>query len=404
MLDDLDLAWEEQETRRRRGQPASRQQRQRRKKEKKRRRRSFGALFISLLLLVALGGGVYWGVGWVQDTFGVADYETNPAKVPVNVVVKPGDGAATIGQELFDKKVVASVKAFVQAAEADPKSVNIQPGTYRLFEEMPAKIALAYLLDPAKYMVSNKVTVREGLSTIQTFKVLSEATGISVKEFQAAAKDPIALGVPDWWYKRGDGKQADKSVEGFLFPDTYRFDDSATATDILKMMINQFNTVMGELDFAKTVQSKLGLSPYEALVIASIAQVEAGPVEGDLAKITRVSYNRLFKDFPCSCLQVDVTANYWLERQGKPTKASKDMTIEELNDPNNPWNTGDKSPGIPRGPISNPGKTAIEAAMNPADGPWYYFVVVDKQGTTKFSVTYSEHEKNMALARQNGVL
>src|SRR5258707_11722169 len=118
MLDDLDLAWEEQESGRRRGGPPTRQVRQRRRKEKKRRRRSFGALFISLLLLVILGGGVYWGVGKAQEFLGAPDYVGNPAKVPVSVTIDKGDIASVIGSKLYDKKVVKSVKAYTKAVAA----------------------------------------------------------------------------------------------------------------------------------------------------------------------------------------------------------------------------------------------------------------------------------------------
>ncbi len=120
MLDDLDLAWEEQgDPRRRRGTPPSRQIRQGRRKERKRRRRSFGALFISFVLLAALGGGVYYGVGKLQDIFGAPDYDS-VGTTPVNVKIPKDAGATEIGQALYDKKVVESVKAFTKAADKRP--------------------------------------------------------------------------------------------------------------------------------------------------------------------------------------------------------------------------------------------------------------------------------------------
>jgi UPF0755 protein len=403
MLDDLDLAWEEQQAPRRRGQPPTRQQRQRRRKERGRRRRSFGALFISFLLLAMLGGGVYWGVGKAQEFFGAPDFESNPATTPVNVTVKPGDSAAEIATELYNKKVVKSAKAFVAAAEKEPRSKNIQPGTYKLFEQMPASAALAMLLQPEKNMAVDKVTIPEGKTVVDTFKLLSETTGIPVKDFEEAAKDPVKnLGIPDYWYKRDDGKQSDVSIEGFLFPDTYRFEPGMTATEVLKAMINQFLTVAGELKFAEGVQANLGITPYEALIMASLAQVEGRKAE-DFGKIARVGYNRAYKQFPCNCLGFDVVVNYWLQKQGKPTKASKDMTEADLHDKSNPYNTHD-NPGLPLGPISNPGKAALEGAMSPPAGAWLYFVAVDTAGTTKFAVTPAEHETNKAEAHRNGVL
>jgi UPF0755 protein len=403
MLDDLDLAWEEhQEPRRRRGAPPSRQTRQRRRREKKRRRRSFGALFISFILLAALGGGVYWGLGKVQEFFGSPDFEGNPQEVAVNVTVEEGDTATDIGTELFEKKVVKSVKAFVNAASAEPRSKNIQPGTYKLYEQTKASVALSMLLDPETNLIVNGVLIREGLSAIQTYKVLSEATGIPQEDFAEAAKDPLKLGVPDWWFNRQDEKDAKVSIEGFLFPDTYQFAPDAKAADMLKVMVDRFNTVVGDLKFVDTVQQGLSISPFEALIVASLAQTEAGN-EADMAKVSRVAYNRLFKDFPCGCLQFDVTANYWLELNGKPTKSSDDLTNAELHDAKNPYNTHDVK-GLPVGPISNPGKAALEGAMKPASGSWYYFVAIDKEGRSAFATTLAEHQQNEQLACRNGVL
>jgi UPF0755 protein len=403
MIDDLDLAWEEQEPRRR-GAPPTRQVRQRRRKERKRRRRSFGALFVSVLLLAALGGGVYWGVGKLQEVFGAPDYEGNPGDVAVNVTVNEGDSATAIGTELYTKKVVRSVKAFVNAADANPASRTIQPGIYKLYERSPAAVALSMLLDPEKNQVVDRVTIREGLTAIQTFKVLAKETGIAEKDFKAAAKNPLELGVQDWWFNRTDEKDTKVSIEGFLFPDTYVFPPESSAEDVLKIMVNQFNTVTGELKFADKVQEKLGISPFEALVVASLAQVEAGN-DGDMPKVARVAYNRAVKEgFPCQCLQFDVTVNYWLEQEGKKTKASKDMTAAELDNTKNPWNTGPSTPGLPVGPISNPGRAALEGAMDPPAEDWIYFVAVDKDGTTKFASTDAQHERNKAEARRNGVL
>ena len=408
MLDDLDLAWEEQNEPRRRGAPPTRQARQRRRKERKRRRRSFGALFISFLMLAGLGAGVYFGVGKLQELFGAPDYEGNPAQVAVNVTIESGWAAPQIGEELYEKGVVKSAKAFVKVAGADlERSTKIQPGTYRLFKETKAAVVLDQLLDPDTYLVQDKVTIREGLTAIQTFKKLSEATGIPEQEFRDAAKDPIALGVADFWFEgdRADRKKPRQSIEGFLFPDTYAFAPELSAADILKKMVARFNEIAEETEFAGTAQSGLGITPYEALIVASLAQVEGK--EADFGKVARVAYNRAikFKDtFPCGCLQFDSTANYYLEQQNKPTKSSKDMSEAELDNPKNPWNTGLSTPGLPITPISNPGQKAMEAAVAPAKGNWVYFVTVDKKGTTKFAVTLAEHERNEAEARRNGVL
>src|SRR5215831_2992780 len=238
MLDDLDLAWEEQEPRRqRRGGPPSRQVRQRRRKEKKRRRRSFFALFMSMVLLAFLGGVVYWGVGQAMDYFGSPDYTSNPATTPVNVTVNEGDSASAIAVELYNKKVVKSTKAFIQAANAQQeKSKSIQPGVYKLYEFMPASAALQMLLDPDKNMVVIKVTIPEGMITLDIYDKLAKASNLPLKDFTDAGSDPVALGVDAVWFtaKRGDNRAVIKSVEGFLFPATYSFRPGESAKDMLK--------------------------------------------------------------------------------------------------------------------------------------------------------------------------
>jgi UPF0755 protein len=407
MLDDLDLAWEEQNEprRQRRGGPPSRQARQRRRKERKRRGRSVGALAISMLLLAVLGLGVYWGVGRVQDYFGAPDYTGNPATTPVNVKVNDQDTSTDIANTLFAKKVVKSAKAFIKAADANPESKNIQPGTYRLFEQMPAKTALAALLNPDKYLLVNRVLITEGTTTKKAFELLSKGTGIPVAQFEAAAKDPVALGIPAFWFNRdtADGRQAIKSVEGFLFPDTYGFSPDDDATAILKKMIRRFLDVADKLNIVAIAQQK-GITPFEALTVASLVEKEAG-TKADMPKIARVVYNRLKPEWEangCGCLQFDSTTNYWRQLKGLAVKPSSQMTQAELDDPTNPYNTAVK-PGLPPGPISNPGEDALTAAINPASGTWVYFVLIDKNGNSAFATTLAEHNRNVAKAQANGV-
>jgi len=408
MLDDLDLAWEENQDPRRRGGPPSRQQRRRKRTERKRRGRSFGALLVSMILLAVLGGGVYWGVGQLQENqsfkeFTAADYTAGESGEEVMFTVEENEGGFDMGQTLLDKGVVKSVKAFTNAFDADSRALSIQPGSYKLKLRMPAADVIKVLIDKANKL-QNVFTITEGKSVIVTLKLLAEATKLPLADFQAAAKDPTALGITPDWYTRTDGKQAaTTSIEGFLFPDTYSFEPTMTAADILKMMVKQFLKVTGEGNFKANAQ-KLGVSPYEALIVASLAQVEAGKND-DMPKVARVAYNRGVKKLiDCECLQFDVTANYWLELQGKPTLASKDMTDAQLDDKNNPYNTGPSSTGLPLGPISNPGKAALDGAAQPPAGDWIYFVAVDKNGTTKFASTTSEHQTNVCEAVRNGVL
>jgi len=404
MIDDLDLAWEEgyepKRQPRRRGQPASRQQRQRRRKDRKRRRRSFGALFISMVLLAGLGLGVYWGVGKVQEFFGAADY-SSVGTTEVQVRVKPGESASDIAKTLHEQDVVKSEKAFIDAARANTLSRNIQPGTYKLYQQMPAATALAMLLD-TKNRVVIKLVVPEGMITLDIFDRLSKASKIPMEKFVEAGKDPVKLGVPDYWFTRDDGKQPAKSIEGFLFPATYEFDPQATADEMLEQMVQTFLNVTEEMDFADRVRADRGISPHEALVAASIAQVE-GMFAEDFGKISRVLYNRAYGGkFACSCLGLDSEVNYWLRLSGKDPKASEHLTNAQLHDPNDPYNTHDK-PGLPFGAISNPGKEALQGALDPPAGAWTYFISIDKQGHMAYATSAAGHEANIRLACRNGI-
>jgi UPF0755 protein len=387
MIDQLDLAFDENakrgKSRHRRG---------------ARRGKSAVAVLLAIILL-AVGG--YLGYGKIKGFFSAADYDGEGAGA-VSVLIQENATITEIGDTLVHADVVKSTAAFVDAADANPKGKNISPGTYNLRKQMAAKAAVTLLLDP-KARVANKVTIPEGKTALQVYAILAKATNIPVKDFQSAAKNPAALGVPDFWFNRTDKQKKAFSIEGFLFPDTYELPPKATAADLLGLMVKHFLTVTDQIDFVDIVQKDRKISPYEALTVASLAQAEAGN-QTDLGKIARVAYNRLYGgNFPCSCLQFDVGINYYYQLTGRPTKPSKDMTTAELTDPKNPYRTHGK-PGLTPTPINNPGQAALEAAMKPPTGPWLYFVAIDKQGHSAFATTYAEHQKNQQTAKQNGVL
>jgi UPF0755 protein len=391
MIDELDLAFDEHAER---GRPRHRRgSRGGRKGSGK----SGIAFFMAFVLLAVLGGGVYLGYNKVKGFFTAADYD-GAGTSPIQVTVAPGSTLTDIGNALVDADVVKSTKAFTNAAEKDTRSKNIQNGTYNLKKQMSAKNAMAALLDP-KNRVTSGVTIPEGSTTMQIYALLSKATKIPVKDFQVAAKDPAALGVQSWWFNRRDHKAAQKSIEGFLFPDTYEFDPKMTADQILKTMVDRFNTQVGDLGFVDKVQSTLAVSPFEGLIVASLTQAESG-TDADMPKIARVAYNRAYKNH--MPLQFDTTANYWIQLNGGKAKFSGKLTGSELDDPKNPYNTVSKL-GLPPGPINNPGKAALQGAMSPAAGPWLYFVVIDKNGNSAFATTNDQHNANVQKACANGI-
>jgi UPF0755 protein len=409
-IDELDLAWEDEADKGRHRRKAVRQRAKaaasgKPAKKKGRSGRSVFAFVVILLLLGGVVAGGYYGISRVQSFFSAPDYNTGGTG-EVQIEVLAAQTASDIAQTLYKADVVKSAKAFVAAAKGDARSKKIQPGFYLLRHKMRAVDALGLMLDPASKLVS-KVTLPEGLTYQDTFTKLSQATKIPVADFEAAAKDPVALGVPEFWFTRKDGKPVKKSIEGFLYPATYEFNPGVDAETVLKTIVQKFNEEMQNTGFIDAVQSKLHISPFEALIAASIAQVE-GIFPEDMAGISRVLYNRAYTGkFPCNCLQLDSTVNYWLRISGKSAKPSQDLLQSELHNPQDPYNTHDVA-GLPIGPISNPGNAAITGAMNPPTQPpaknYLYFLAIDKAGHTAFAVTFAEHEKNIATARKNGVL
>lgn len=361
-----------------------------------------GKTAIALIVVVAiLGcgvGGVWFGFNKLSGLFDAPDYNSGGTG-EVQVQIYEGQSATDIGAKLEELDVVKSQKAFVEAAKDNPRSKEIQPGIYKLRKQMRAADAVLLLLDRDQSRQLLKFTVPEGKTVITTLDLIAKATNIPLADFQEAVKDPKALGVPDFWFNRPDKKEVKVSIEGFLFPQTYEFNPGVTAKEILTEMVTHFLDVATKLKFVERVQAERKISPFEALIVASLSQAEAG-VPGDLGKVSRVAYNRVYKkNMP---LEMDVTANYWLQLNGKQPKESGKLTAAELDDKSSPYNTKSRL-GLPVGPINNPGEAALQGAMDPPVGEWLFFVAIDKAGNSAFAVTNEEHERNIRQACANGI-
>jgi UPF0755 protein len=237
--------------------------------------------------------------------------------------------------------------------------------------QMSSTAALDRLLDPAYRQVQG-VTVRKGLWTSEVFQVLAEATGNEVADYEAV--DPGALGLPE---------AANGELEGYLFPDTYQFSPTATPEDQLRTMVEHGNQVREQLGVPQEETERV-------MIVASIVQGEAAFPE-DLPKVARVVENRLADGEP---LGMDSTIHFMFQERGRAG------TTDEQRATDDPYNTY-LNAGLPPGPINNPGAAAIEAALNPAEGSWKYFVTVNPDtGETVFADTYAEHLENQKLFQE----
>jgi UPF0755 protein len=297
----------------------------------------------------------------------------------VRVSVQQGDTASDIAAALHKAGVVKSDRAFVDAASNNAKSQNIQPGTYVLRQHMSAASALNLLLTPSARSASDDVVVTEGATTFDVAKRLAQVMGAGKQgAINKAIADVSALGIP-LGYEPASG--APTSVEGFLYPATYSIDPTESPQSALQKMTSRFADADRSSGFAADAK-KLGITPYQALIIASIAQAEA-KYPADMAKVARVILNRVAANRP---LQIDATSAYAAKTQGlDPTK----IVFADIDSPYNTY-THD---GLPPTPISNPGADALTAAVHPTPGNWLYYVNSDAAGHLFFTASESEFQQ-----------
>ncbi len=362
--------------------PGDDQPRTRRRHAHRKRRRLSGCL---PMLLVILGFAVLAvvfvprGIDEVRSALAGPEDYPGPGTGEVLVVIDPGQSVASMGEELAEMDVVASSEAFVDAASSNPQSTGIQAGNYLMKEQMTAADAVAILVDPAN-VVQTAVTVPEGLRVEDTVALLAKETDFSRKQFDQVLAKPGQLGLP---------KYAEGDPEGYLFPATYPVTPSDTPESILKAMVTRWRQAADEVGLTQGAK-ELGYTPQEIMTIASLIEAEAPPEY--MPQVARVIYNRLEQPDAETrgFLQLDATVNY---AHGTDIGARTTDAERRIDSPYNTY----RYQGLPPGPIESPGEDAMAAALAPDDGDWLFYVTVNlATGETKFAVTGSEHQQNVA--------
>jgi UPF0755 protein len=335
-------------------------------------RRGPAGVLVVLIVLLLVGGAAALGGKVLVGAIGApaADY-AGTGSGDVTVQVAKGASASGIGEALKTAGVVRSAKAFRNVAKSDPRALKIQPGYYRLRLRMKARLALDLLLDPAARLRS-RVTIPEGTSLARTLELIAKnVSDVPLASLREAAANPNALGLPAY---------ANGRVEGFLFPATYDIEPGTSAVDVLRTLIQEFQVRAERLQLTQRAAA-LHITPYQALVIASLVEGETGNAT-DRGKVARVVYNRLKRPMR---LQFDSTVKYAYALRGetKTRLLYRDLDIVS------PFNTY-RVDGLPPAPINSPGEAALEAALSPTPGPWLYFVVIDTQGRSAFATTSAE--------------
>jgi len=323
-------------------------------------------LTVTLLVVIAAAGGGGWLYRSVQTPFkGYADAETF-------VEIAPGSSTPTMGRLLAEAGVVQHPQIFRIAVWMRGAGRRLQAGEYRFDRAMTPAEVVDKIVRGDVFL--KPVTFREGL-TIRQMAAVFEEQGLGTKDaFIAAARKGSAIHEID---------PEARDLEGYLFPDTYTLPRRVTAEQLVARMVARFEKAL--TPEVRQQAAARGLTVRQLVTLASLVEKEtAKPAERPL--VAAVYANRLKIGMGLQC---DPTVIYALERAGR---FDGNLTRADLQF-DSPYNTYRYS-GLPPGPIAAPGQASLEAAAQPADVPYLYFVSRN-DGSHEFAATLDEHNRNV---------
>lgn len=299
------------------------------------------------------------------------------ANAPARIVrVEPGMGLQAIAFRLAQKEIIKDPYKFMLLAWWKGLARKIQWGDFELVIGMPPRVLLEYLTT-GKTMLK-RVTFPEGFTLQQIARRLTENNLAEEKAFLTSARDPQFL----------DGLGIEgQSLEGYLFPDTYVFHRGMSVQAIQKKMVQRFKEVFDGLLEGEGPKDTLSLK--KMVTLASIVEKESG-LHSERPLVASVFYNRLKKGM---ALQSDPTVIYGIR------DFDGDLTKKDLLTPTD-YNTYVK-PGLPPGPIANPGRDSLEAVLHPAHSDYLYFVSKN-DGSHYFSKNLKDHNRAVARYQLSG--
>lgn len=352
------------------------------------------SLMVLAIVVVLVAGAVGW---WY---LGKLNPDGEPT-APISFTVEANDTLRTISERLEAEGIVTDAAVFRWYVEHHG-GLELTPGYYELPRNDHMGNIQARLNTPPSQTYT-KVTFPEGLTVAEmAVRLDNTIVPMTVADFMAAAADPGIVAT-----LRPEGVT---SLEGLLFPDTYQVSNAESEAQVIERMIAQMERVASQEDLAIGAE-RMGLRPYDILIIASLIEEEARTDE-DRAKISRVIHNRLAIGMP---LQIDAAIRYQTVQNGGDPQTD---FVAQRQTPG-PWNTY-LNTGLPATPITNPGRASIQAALNPAPNPgvgdpicaglapqdcrYLFYVLADEEGNHVFAATGEQHEINVQNARAAGVL
>jgi len=325
-----------------------------------------GLIALGVLGLIALGAA---GAGWLwlEETLSPVAAEDGARTIAFEV--EPGDSFWRVAATLEDEGMIRNAKVARWFAESENLASKLKVGEYELSDAQSTPEILDVLVRGR--VQTHKIVIPEGLRATEIAQRFEDAGLADADAFLTIALDPDS---PARFGVEGP------SLEGYLFPDTYRFARGVPEERIIAAMVDEFLRVYRDL---VPNEDTTTLSMLEHTTLASIVEKETGAA-AERPLIAAVFLNRMKKRMR---LETDPTVIYGIKNFDGNIKRI------HLEDGSNPYNTY-KISGLPPGPIASPGRDALRAILEPADSP-YLFFVSRNDGTHIFATNYRDHERNV---------
>jgi len=360
------------------------------------------SMVVAIVAILVAGAVGWWYLGKINP-------EGAPGEV-ISFTVAEDDDLESLSERLVEQGLVSDAGVFEWYVEREG-GLEVTPGYYELRPNDHMGNVLGRLRTPPGQTYT-QVTFPEGF----TLERMAARLDSSVERLGA---DEFLVVADEGSLRSSFQPIGSASLEGMLFPDTYQVSNAESEGQVIERMIALMERVADQEDIVNRSQA-LAITPYEALIIASMIEREA-KVPEDRAKISRVIHNRMnltkfnpAEPFP---LAIDATVLYGADQAG----LDPELPFREIRQIDGPYNTYLR-PGLPPTPIANPGRASIQAALNPAPDPsvgdpicagidpteatcrYLYYVLADEDGRHVFAATGEQHEANVEAARAAGLL
>jgi UPF0755 protein len=339
-------------------------------KRVRRKRRSTAVIGVFLVL------GVLGAIFAIYSAATGGENEPAPGESARVQVVK-GDTLSDVAAKLQEAGIIESAFLFELQARYEGYGTEIKTGRYS-FQPGQDSGEILHKLTVGQAAPTITVTIPEGLTIEETAGTVAADSSVPAPEFEKAARRT------DYGYAFLDNPSV-KTTEGYLFPAKYDFEKRVTARQLVDRLLEQYLLETQDLDFADA-KERLDLTEHQLVTVASLIEKEAAtPKEKPL--IASVIYNRMHEDMP---LQIDATIQYALNKP-KTKLSLTDLKVDS------PYNTY-KNKDLPPGPICSPGRESLQAALNPANTKYLYYVLEANGEKHFFTKSYDDFLREKAKA------